>query len=133
MQMEVIERDRQHDLGAGLREIIFSRRFVPEAAGRSYGLHVAELAGIAPAVVGRASEILAKLSANKAEITTQTDHKTSVLSTTTATSITPEQSPHTTTPMAPAQKKYKRNRDIPEGASLFDFAPYSTDTEITSK
>ncbi len=127
MQMEVIERERQHDLGAGLREIIFSRRFVPGAAGRSYGLHVAELAGIAPSVVGRASEILAKLSANKAEITTQTEDQIA------PPSATPEQSAHTTTPMAPAQRKYKRNRDIPEGASLFDFAPYSTDTEITPK
>jgi DNA mismatch repair protein MutS len=58
MQMEVIERERKHNYGSGNREILFSRRFVAGAAGKSYGLHVAELAGISPSVVARAADVL---------------------------------------------------------------------------
>ena len=41
--------------------IVFLRRVVPGAADKSYGLHVARLAGIPPAVVDRAAEILRNL------------------------------------------------------------------------
>lgn len=58
MQMEVIER---FDTQLKRPVILFSRRFVPGAAERSYGIHVAELAGLAPGVVARASEILTNL------------------------------------------------------------------------
>jgi len=41
--------------------VVFLRRVVPGGADRSYGVHVAQLAGIPPAVVRRAREILADL------------------------------------------------------------------------
>ncbi|HEX3129383.1 MAG TPA: DNA mismatch repair protein MutS [Thermoanaerobaculia bacterium] len=43
--------------------IVFLRRVVPGAADKSYGLHVARLAGLPPAVIDRAGEILANLEA----------------------------------------------------------------------
>jgi DNA mismatch repair protein MutS len=42
-------------------EIVFVRRVVPGAADRSYGIQVARLAGMPPAVVARAREILTGL------------------------------------------------------------------------
>lgn len=44
-------------------EIVFLRKIVPGGADKSYGLHVARLAGIPPNVVERAKEILANLEA----------------------------------------------------------------------
>ncbi len=41
--------------------IVFLRRVVPGSADKSYGLHVARLAGLPPAVIDRAGEILANL------------------------------------------------------------------------
>ena len=42
-------------------QIAFLRRIVPGGADRSYGVHVAMLAGMPPAVVGRAQELLSEL------------------------------------------------------------------------
>ena len=42
-------------------EIIFVRTVIPGTADRSYGIHVARLAGLPDAVVARAREILADL------------------------------------------------------------------------
>ena len=42
-------------------KVIFLRKVVPGGAGRSYGIHVAQLAGLPMSVVHRAQEILAKL------------------------------------------------------------------------
>lgn len=42
-------------------EIIFVRTVIPGAADRSYGIHVARLAGLPESVVRRAQEILADL------------------------------------------------------------------------
>ena len=42
-------------------QVIFLRQVVPGGADRSYGVHVAQLAGIPPAIVRRAREILAEL------------------------------------------------------------------------
>ncbi|HSU81774.1 MAG TPA: DNA mismatch repair protein MutS, partial [Thermoanaerobaculia bacterium] len=41
--------------------IVFLRRVVPGSADKSYGLHVARLAGLPPGVIDRAGEILANL------------------------------------------------------------------------
>jgi DNA mismatch repair protein MutS len=41
--------------------IVFLRRVVPGSADKSYGLHVARLAGLPPSVIDRAGEILANL------------------------------------------------------------------------
>jgi DNA mismatch repair protein MutS len=45
----------------GARRIVFLRRIVPGGADRSYGVHVAELAGLPKAVVQRAREVLYEL------------------------------------------------------------------------
>jgi DNA mismatch repair protein MutS len=42
-------------------EVVFLHEVAPGAADRSYGIHVAKLAGLPPAVVGRAEEVLALL------------------------------------------------------------------------
>ena len=44
-------------------EIIFLHKVVPGAADRSYGIHVAKLAGLPASVIGRAGEVLAALEA----------------------------------------------------------------------
>jgi DNA mismatch repair protein MutS len=67
MQMEVLERDIPSTEGTTRREILFSRRFLSGAAGKSYGIHVAELAGHSPSLVSRADQILQKLTASKHE------------------------------------------------------------------
>jgi DNA mismatch repair protein MutS len=43
-------------------EIVFLHRIVPGAASRSYGIHVAKIAGLPPEVISRADELLAQLS-----------------------------------------------------------------------
>ncbi len=42
-------------------QVVFLHRIVPGAAGRSYGLHVAKLAGVGPQVLERANAILSEL------------------------------------------------------------------------
>ena len=61
MQMEVIEREKRMPDGQKKWEIYFSRKFMHGAAGKSYGLHVAELAGLDANVIARAGTILASL------------------------------------------------------------------------
>jgi DNA mismatch repair protein MutS len=46
--------------------VVFLHRIVPGAADRSYGVHVAQLAGLPRPVVARAQEILAELEASGA-------------------------------------------------------------------
>jgi DNA mismatch repair protein MutS len=41
--------------------IVFLRRIVPGGADKSYGIHVAQLAGLPPPVIERAREILGNL------------------------------------------------------------------------
>jgi len=48
--------------------IVFLRRVVPGSADKSYGLHVARLAGLPAAVVERAGEILANLEAQEYDL-----------------------------------------------------------------
>jgi DNA mismatch repair protein MutS len=45
--------------------VVFLRRVVPGAASRSYGIHVARLAGLPEVVIARAREILANLEAQE--------------------------------------------------------------------
>ena len=45
-------------------QIVFLRQIVPGAADKSYGIHVAKLAGLPPEVIARAGEILENLEAN---------------------------------------------------------------------
>ncbi|MDO8578952.1 MAG: DNA mismatch repair protein MutS [Dehalococcoidales bacterium] len=46
-------------------EVIFLRKIVPGGMDKSYGIHVAQLAGLPRSVVHRASEVLAELEENK--------------------------------------------------------------------
>jgi DNA mismatch repair protein MutS len=46
-------------------EIIFLHHVIPGSAGRSYGVHVAKLAGMPPGVVRRAGEVLKRLETSK--------------------------------------------------------------------
>lgn len=43
------------------QEVVFLRRIIPGKADRSYGVHVARMAGLPHAVIGRAEEILTEL------------------------------------------------------------------------
>lgn len=61
MRMEVIEQPAHSG-----DQIIFTYRFLTGAAGKSYGIHVARLAGIPERVVARANELLKTLSAHDA-------------------------------------------------------------------
>jgi len=46
-------------------DVVFLHEIAPGAADRSYGIHVARLAGLPPAVVARAEEVLASLEAGE--------------------------------------------------------------------
>ncbi|HTY41281.1 MAG TPA: DNA mismatch repair protein MutS [Thermoanaerobaculia bacterium] len=48
--------------------VVFLRKVVPGAADRSYGIHVAELAGLPAAVTGRAREVLANLEKQELDV-----------------------------------------------------------------
>jgi DNA mismatch repair protein MutS len=48
--------------------VVFLRKVVPGAADRSYGIHVAELAGLPAAVVARAREVLANLEKQELDV-----------------------------------------------------------------
>ena len=48
--------------------VVFLRKVIPGGADRSYGIHVAELAGIPPAVISRAKEILANLERQELDV-----------------------------------------------------------------
>ena len=52
----------------GEGEIVFLHRVVSGSLGRSYGVHVARLAGMPPAIVRRADEILQRLEAGRETI-----------------------------------------------------------------
>ena len=58
MQMEVIEKEVKLPNAESKWEIHFTRRFVHGAAGKSYGLHVAQMAGLSPKLISRAAEVL---------------------------------------------------------------------------
>jgi DNA mismatch repair protein MutS len=48
--------------------VVFLRKVVPGAADRSYGIHVAELAGLPPEVIARAREVLANLETHELDV-----------------------------------------------------------------
>jgi len=48
--------------------VVFLRKVVPGAADRSYGIHVAEIAGLPPAVIARAREVLANLEKQELDV-----------------------------------------------------------------
>ena len=84
-------------------EIVFVRRVVPGAADRSYGIQVARLAGMPPAVVQRAREILGGLEAGSG-----LPAKTSAAPAQVPGSVTPKKAP----PAKPAGKEAGPELDL---------------------
>jgi len=69
-RVEVQERDG---------DVVFLRKIVRGGADRSYGIHVAKLAGLPPSVINRAQEVLMKLeqpaaSTEASPVSRETDH-----------------------------------------------------------
>jgi DNA mismatch repair protein MutS len=52
-------------------DVVFLRKIVPGGADRSYGIHVAKLAGLPPLVINRAQEVLAQLEQSNTDLRTQ--------------------------------------------------------------
>jgi DNA mismatch repair protein MutS len=52
-------------------DVVFLRKIVPGGADRSYGIHVAKLAGLPAVVINRAQEVLAQLEHSPAEVKSQ--------------------------------------------------------------
>ena len=48
--------------------VVFLRKIVPGGADRSYGIHVAKLAGLPAQVINRAQEVLSQLEQSNAEL-----------------------------------------------------------------
>ena len=69
--------DRIRNLNVAVREqkddIAFLHKIVPGAADKSYGIHVARLAGVPRAVIDRAGAILKELEQTHVEATTHTE------------------------------------------------------------
>jgi DNA mismatch repair protein MutS len=61
MHMAVGEETSAGAGGQSVRHILFTHKYKPGRAGRSYGIHVAELAGLPPSIVERAQEVLERL------------------------------------------------------------------------
>ncbi|BBH52582.1 DNA mismatch repair protein MutS [Fluviispira sanaruensis] len=61
MHMSVVENIVTYEENIEKKEILFSRKYTPGGAGKSYGLHVAELAGIPAEIIARAEDVLKKL------------------------------------------------------------------------
>jgi DNA mismatch repair protein MutS len=53
----------------GRRQVVFLYQILPGAADRSYGIHVAEMAGLPDACIGRAREILKQLESGDHRLT----------------------------------------------------------------
>ena len=67
MQMAVVENRSINEFGEERAEILFSRKYTPGSAGKSYGILVAKLAGIPQEIIQRAEIILKNLEENKQE------------------------------------------------------------------
>jgi DNA mismatch repair protein MutS len=52
-------------------DVVFLRKIVPGGADRSYGIHVAKLAGLPPLVIDRAKEVLAQLEQSNTDLKPQ--------------------------------------------------------------
>ncbi|HEY3473908.1 MAG TPA: DNA mismatch repair protein MutS, partial [Anaerolineales bacterium] len=55
------------------------RKIVPGGADRSYGIHVAKLAGLPTIVIDRAQEVLAQLEHSNTDLQPQDDHSHATL------------------------------------------------------
>lgn len=89
-------------------EVIFLHKLAPGSAGKSYGLHVARLAGVPEPVLKRAAEVLANLESPKAPVAAQP-----------LKSIRPKPSTNGTVIDPPETARPKRKATKPVGPSLF--------------
>jgi len=73
---ELLPRVRNYNVAVASRgkEIVFTRHVEPGGADRSYGIHVARMAGLPPGVIHRAEAILQDLEADGAEPTPRRGH-----------------------------------------------------------
>jgi DNA mismatch repair protein MutS len=60
-------------------DVVFLRKIVPGGADRSYGIHVAKLAGLPTIVIDRAQEVLAQLEQSNTDLTPQDDQSRATL------------------------------------------------------
>lgn len=65
MQMMVLEKELPSENGTLKRDILFSRKYCKGFAEKSYGLHVAELAGLPSCIISRAQTLLQELEERK--------------------------------------------------------------------
>jgi DNA mismatch repair protein MutS len=66
-QLELV-RNFHMDVREGNEGVVFTYRVIPGSADRSYGVHVARLAGLPGEVVQRAAAVLAELEANGGDV-----------------------------------------------------------------
>ena len=95
---------------SGAALILFLYRIVPGGTDRSYGLHVARLAGIPGAVVARAAEILRELETLSPELRRKTSLEGA------GQAARPPEPPRVPAP-SPSRR---RSRRTPAGPGLFD-------------
>ncbi len=89
-------------------QVIFVRKVVPGTADRSYGIHVAQMAGIPRSVVWRAQEVLAVLQAHSDEIRARASGRTGAGSNGDAPAHRPDGATEaSTTPLHPALRRLK--------------------------
>ena len=55
-------------------KVVFLRRVIPGGADKSYGIHVAQLAGLPRSVIHRAEEVLSTLESNRQRNGSRQDH-----------------------------------------------------------
>jgi DNA mismatch repair protein MutS len=60
-------------------DVVFLRKIVPGGADRSYGIHVAKLAGLPSVVINRAQEVLAQLERTNPDVRSSEEPSQSVL------------------------------------------------------
>ncbi|WP_425060944.1 DNA mismatch repair protein MutS [Sporomusa carbonis] len=68
-------------------DIVFLRRIIPGGADKSYGIHVAQLAGLPKRIIERAQQILQELEQEKGNYNVVTGHKTESAKTTAAATV----------------------------------------------
>jgi len=106
MQMEVLESRRAGTSVDGPKmhgwDISFSRRFKAGAAGKSYGLHVAEMAGLSDGLVARAACVLGELSHPAHDVAPQVSPPASEKQSVPTAQVPPALSPEKSTPQEAA-------------------------------
>jgi DNA mismatch repair protein MutS len=101
-------------------QVVFLHELRPGGADRSYGIHVAELAGIPRAVTARASALLAELEGRRSQATARSEPDQAQSQTATEALAAPDGAPGSL-PVAAPLRGGRRRAD--GQLSLFDVAP----------